>query len=245
MELKKEFDSKIKILIADDEPSITNSLAYALNREHYLVACAYDGKETLDKIESFKPDILILDVMMPEYDGYEVCKKINTDEKIGILMLTAKNNLMDKITGLELGADDYITKPFDLLELIARIRSLERRLKKSFAQKNIVKKEKENKKYEKGILIKSLERLIYIDGKEIELKPKELDLLIFLVKNNPYVLTREQILTNVWGMDYLGSSRTIDIHIQRLRKKLKNYSTCIQTVPCVGYKIKEFRGNLI
>ena len=240
----------IRVLVADDEANITDSIAYALKREGYDVECAYDGEETLKKITKFCPHILVLDLMMPVYDGYEVCRRIDPDTNMGILMLTAKNDLMDKVVGLELGADDYVTKPFDLVELLARIRSLVRRLKKASGILDNVEMDscdennyKENEDQKScNVDIKLLERLVYVDGEEVEFKPKEFDLLVFLAENNGRVFSREQILESVWDMDYLGGTRTIDIHIQRIRKKLGDYAVNICTVPRVGYKAVDFEG---
>lgn len=233
-----------KVLIADDEASITNSIAYALEREGYVVKRSYDGQEVLKQIDDFQPDILILDIMMPYFNGYEVCRRISPDSNMGILMLTAKNDLMDKVIGLELGADDYMTKPFDLVELLARVNSLSRRLKKSkgssVSKQNII-----SQYTSEGIEIKVLQRLVYVDGEHIDFKPKEFDLLVFLVKNCGRVFTREQILENIWNIDYFGGTRTIDIHIQRIRKKLGSYSSIVRTVPKIGYKVVDFKGVVI
>ncbi|MCT4593269.1 MAG: response regulator transcription factor [Anaeromicrobium sp.] len=225
---------EIKILVVDDEENITDTIAYALKREQYTVYTAYDGKEALDKIQKFHPDILILDVMMPKLSGYDVCKKIGYNTNMGIIMLTAKNDLVDKVLGLELGADDYMTKPFDLLELLARVRSLSRRIKK--AQSDMEKNYDDEilKVYEIKICLK--ERVVYIEDEIIDFKPKEFDLLAFLVKNKERTFSRYEILDRVWGQDYFGGTRTIDIHIQRIRKKLGKYSEILKTMPKIGYK---------
>ncbi len=228
---------EIKILVVDDEENITNAIAYALKRENYTVYTAYDGKEAMDKIEEFCPDILILDVMMPKLNGYEVCKRIEDSTKMGILMLTAKNDLIDKVLGLELGADDYITKPFDMIELLARIRSLARRIKKG--HDNIERKGEEEVIFLHKIKIHLQERVIYIQNEVVDFKPKEFDLFVFLIKNIKKTFTREEILDKIWGQDYLGGTRTIDIHIQRIRKKLGKYGEIIKTVPKIGYKAVE------
>jgi len=237
-------DDGVRVLVADDECYITDSIAYALQREGYIVCSAYDGKQAFDKINEFKPHILILDIMMPEYNGYEVCRRIDPDTTMGILMLTAKSDLMDKVIGLELGADDYMTKPFDLAELLARVRSLVRRLKKANLRK-LKSSEEIIKDKNKGVVINTSERLVYVDGENIEFKPKEFDLLVFLTKNIQRVFTREKILEMVWNMEYLGGTRTIDIHILRIRKKLGIYSNMIVTVPKIGYKAVNFDGDLL
>lgn len=227
----------MKILVVDDEENITNAIAYALKHEKYTVYTAYDGEEAMTKIKEFNPDIVILDVMMPKLNGYEVCKKIEPDSKIGILMLTAKNDLVDKVLGLELGADDYITKPFDMIELLARVRSLARRIKKI---ENRIEKNCDDeilRLYEMNINLK--ERVICIKDEIVDFKPKEFDLFVFLIKNIKKTFTREEILDKIWGQDYFGGTRTIDIHIQRIRKKLGEYGEIIKTVPKIGYKAVE------
>lgn len=226
----------IKILIADDECDITNSIAYALKRENYEVEVAYDGEEALNKIEAFNPHILILDIMMPKYNGYDICNSLKTDHNMGILMLTARAELEDKILGLELGADDYVTKPFDLIELLARVKSMARRLKKALN----LSKDKANDLNKVEVKIK--ERKILVDKIDVEFKPKEFELLLFLLKNKNIVFSREKILEEVWSLDYIGSTRTVDKHIQRIRKKLGAYGDSIVTVPKIGYKLIDLKG---
>ncbi|WP_113672109.1 response regulator transcription factor [Vallitalea guaymasensis] len=226
-----------KILVADDEENITNAIAYALEREDYQVYKAYDGKEALDIIREEQPDILILDIMMPEYNGYDVCKNIENTSQMGIIMLTAKSTLVDKILGLELGADDYITKPFEMQELLARVRSLQRRINKNDdVSKELI---DDNILEIDGIKVNVLERVAYVDNKQIDLKAREFDLLVFLMKNVKITFTRDIILDRVWDMDYYGGTRTVDIHIQRIRKQLGKYSSLIKTIPKVGYKMLE------
>ncbi|MCY6485247.1 response regulator transcription factor [Clostridium aestuarii] len=220
-----------KILVVDDEKSIADLIAYAFKREGYSVETAYNGEEALNKIKNFNPHILIIDVMMPKMNGFEVCRKLDNRENLGIVMLTAKNDIVDKVLGLELGADDYITKPFDIREVIARVKSLLRRLNKNT-----------NESEDTDIQIKDLkvmlkQRKVLIKGEELQLTPKEFDLLVLLLSNLDRVYTRDELLDLIWGMEYIGGTRTVDIHIQRLRKKLgKLYENIIQTVYRVGYK---------
>lgn len=228
---------KTKILVVDDEENIANSIAYALKREQYEVYTAYNGEEAMDIIHKHHPKILILDVMMPKLNGYDVCRKLVNDMTIGIIMLTAKSTLVDKVLGLELGADDYITKPFDIQELIARVRSLNRRIKKG--ENNEHKKNDNNIICIQGLKIDIKERAVYVDNNMLYLKPKEFDLLTFLMQNIRATLTRDKILDIVWGQDYFGGTRTVDIHIQRIRKKLGKYGGLIKTVPKIGYKAVE------
>ena len=220
-----------KILVVDDEKSIADAIAYAFKREGYSIETAYDGEEALKKIETFKPHVVILDVMMPKMNGYEVCKKLGDRDDLGIVMLTAKNDIVDKVLGLELGADDYIVKPFDIREILARTKSLIRRL-----NKNINESEDEEIKI-KDLRVILKQRKVLIKGEELELTPKEFDLLALLLSNLNRVYTREELLDLIWGMEYFGGTRTVDIHIQRLRKKLQEpYQDVIQTVYRVGYK---------
>ena len=220
-----------KILVVDDEKSIADAIAYAFKREGYIIETAYDGEEALKKIQAFKPHVVILDVMMPKMNGYEVCKKLGDRDDLGIVMLTAKNDIVDKVLGLELGADDYIVKPFDIREILARTKSLIRRL-----NKNINESEDEEIKI-KDLRVILKQRKVLIKGEELELTPKEFDLLALLLSNLNRVYTREELLDLIWGMEYFGGTRTVDIHIQRLRKKLQEpYQDVIQTVYRVGYK---------
>ncbi|WP_097027740.1 response regulator transcription factor [Clostridium peptidivorans] len=220
-----------RILVVDDERSIADAIAYAFKREGYSVETAYDGEEALNKIEIFKPHVVILDVMMPKMNGYEVCKKLDDREDLGIVMLTAKNDIVDKVLGLELGADDYIVKPFDIREILARVKSLLRRL-----NKNVNDSEADEIKI-KDLKIILKQRKVLIKEEELELTPKEFDVLVLLLSNLNRVYTREDLLDLIWGMDYFGGTRTVDIHIQRLRKKLQDpYQDIIQTVYRVGYK---------
>lgn len=223
-----------KVLVADDEKNIADSIAYALKRENYEVYTAYDGEEALEIIEMQKPQILILDVMMPKYNGFDILKKVSNNMSFGIIMLTAKSELIDKVLGLELGADDYITKPFDIPELIARVRSLCRRIEKSNITSSML-DEEDCFSYD-TFKIKFKDRIVYLDGEVLYFKPKEFDLLAFLMNNRRVTFTREVILDRVWGQEYLGGTRTIDIHIQRIRKKLGRYGSLIKTVPKIGYK---------
>lgn len=226
-----------KILIVDDEENILNVLTYALKREGYLVDKAYNGKEALLKVDNFSPNILILDLMLPEINGYDVCKKLE-GKNIGIIMLTAKSDIVDKLLGLELGADDYLTKPFDIREVIARVKSLSRRLNKNTD-------EKENIINIKNLTINLNERTVIIDSCNLELTSKEFDLLYLLLSNPNMVYSRDQLLDLVWKTEYFGGTRTVDTHIQRIRKKLgTDYQNLIQTVHGTGYRgVNRFNEN--
>jgi two-component system, OmpR family, alkaline phosphatase synthesis response regulator PhoP len=221
-----------KILVVDDEKSIADAIAYGLKREGYEVETAFDGEEAIRKINNFKPVVLVLDVMMPKLNGFEVLKKLQAADELGIVLLTAKNDIVDKILGLELGADDYITKPFDIRELIARVKSLVRRLQKNSQESS------ENEICIKGVKITLNERKVTVDGKEADLTPKEFDLLMLLASHPRIVFTRDELLDKIWGMEYVGGTRTVDIHVRRVRQKLGSYEDILQTVHGVGYKVE-------
>lgn len=220
-----------KILVVDDETRITDTITYALRREGFSVETAYDGAEALKKVETFRPLILILDIMMPKFNGYEVLRKMQNTTKIGVIMLTAKSDIVDKVLGLELGADDFIIKPFDMRELTARVKSLVRRLEK-VASSDI----KEELILGK-LKITVSERKALLEGTALNLTPKEFDLLALLASHTERVYTREELLDLVWGMEYIGGTRTVDIHMRRLRQKLgESYENMLQTVHGVGYR---------
>lgn len=222
---------KEKILIVDDEKSILDVLAYTLKREGYLVETAYDGQEALDKIKVFNPNILILDLMLPIINGYDVCRKLE-GKNIGIIMLTAKNDIVDKVLGLELGADDYLTKPFDIREVLARVKSLSRRFKKVTDIKD---NNSEITINEFSINLK--QRTVSINNVSLEFTSTEFTLLYLLLSNPNVAYSRDQLLDLVWGMEYVGVTRTVDTHVQRIRKKLgSKYQNLIQTVHGLGYK---------
>lgn len=228
-----------KILIVDDDELIANLIEENLKMEGFLTEVCHDGIVALKKVETYKPDLVVLDIMLPGLDGFHVCKELQ-DTGIPIVMLTAKNDISDKLVGLEAGADDYIVKPFDSRELIARIRSIFRRLE-MIRDKNA--KPDENIKPYAGFRIYEESRRAFINNTELNLTPTEFDLMLLFHKNPGRVFSREQLLDIVWGYDFLGDSRTVDIHIQRLRKKLENYSSCIETVFGVGYRFKELENE--
>ncbi|QAY67240.1 response regulator transcription factor [Paenibacillus protaetiae] len=221
-----------KILVVDDEASIVNAVAYAFRREGYTVETASNGEEALEKAAAFHPHVIVLDVMMPKLNGYEVCRRLENRKGIGIILLTVKNDIVDKVLGLELGADDYMTKPFDLRELTARVKALLRRVEKAGAA------EEPEGIIELGdVRIAVRQRLLEQDGKPVELTPKEFDLAALLLGHPERVYSREELLELVWGMEYAGGTRTVDIHVQRLRKKLGDAGQqLIQTVYGIGYK---------
>jgi DNA-binding response OmpR family regulator len=221
-----------KVLVVDDEFSIVNAISYALRREDFQVETAADGEAALRIVESFQPHVIVLDVMMPGLSGYDVCRRLENRRGMGILLLTVKNDIVDKVLGLELGADDYMTKPFDIRELIARVRALYRRVEKgaepapSYSPITIG-----------SVTVTPLHREVLVGNEKVGLTPKEYELLHLLVQHPERVYTREELLELVWGFDYDGGTRTVDIHMQRIRSKLGDECQhLLQTVYGVGYK---------
>jgi DNA-binding response OmpR family regulator len=220
----------VKVLIVDDEPAIVDLIKINLELEGFETLYCHSGTEAVKYAQSANPDLILLDIMLPDLDGFEVCKTIQ-DLNIPIIMLTAKNDIKDKLYGLELGADDYITKPFDGRELIARIKTILRRVDKY----NV----KDDTNINVGpICINTIERIVHIDGLEIALTPKEFDLLLLFCENPRKVFSRENILELVWGYEFIGDSRTVDMHVQRLRRKLGNYNPFVKTIFGIGYKFE-------
>lgn len=229
-------NTKQRILVADDDSNIAELISLYLTKEGYEVKKAADGREALQLIESFNPNLLILDIMMPEMDGYEVCREVRKTSRIPIIMLTAKGETFDKVLGLELGADDYMVKPFDTKELMARVKAVLRRLDIKGEAANV-------KKLTYPELVINLSNYsVTFRGKEIEMPPKELELLFYLAANPNQVFTREQLLNQIWGYEYYGDTRTVDVHIKRIREKInaedENLGWSIKTVWGVGYKFE-------
>lgn len=205
-----------KILVVDDEPSIRELVSMVLKREGYEVAEASDGKSGLAMAEKNNPDLIILDLMLPDISGHDICKKVSSNSNIPIIMLTAKNDIVDKVLGMELGADDYITKPFDNRELLVRVRALLRRTQNKETSSDTIKTGE--------LTICLSEKTVFKGNKQITLSPNEYQLLQLFAQNPQKVFTREELLLKVWGYDYLGDSRTVDITITRLRKKIEDDS---------------------
>ena len=222
-----------KVLIVDDDTHIVELIRLNLKNEGFETCTAYDGEKALELFRSEAPSIVILDVMMPKMDGLQVCREIRRISNIPIIMLTAKGETFDKVLGLELGADDYITKPFDIKELVARVKAV---LRRSEAKDNEAEKEVVFPK----LTINLSNYELKLDGEYINLPAKELELLYFLASHPNRVFTREQLLEEVWGFDYPGDTRTVDVHIKRLREKLKNVEANwkIDSVWSVGYRFE-------
>jgi DNA-binding response OmpR family regulator len=223
------------VLIADDEKNIVQLARMYLASEGFTVESAANGREALEKVRQVKPDLVILDLMMPDVDGWEVCRRLRKESDIPIIMLTARDDDVDKIVGLELGADDYVTKPFNARELVARVKAVLRRYSAGKAPERVL---------QVGNLRIDPERHeVTVDDRAVELRPKEFDLLTALARNPGVVFDRERLLKVAWGYDYYGDSRTVDVHVTWLREKLRDSTARIQTVWGVGYKLVEADGT--
>ncbi len=223
-----------KILVIDNDPAICELIKAHFESEGYEVKTVSDGSESISTFKLYEPDIVLLDIMLPRKDGWQVCREIREISSRPIIMISSKSDVFDKVLGLELGADDYLVKPFDIKELSARIKAVLRRCQKDTSQidEEIVKFE--------NIEISLQKYELKLKGKSIDIPPKELELLYFLASNYNRVFSRDQLLDKVWGFDYLGDSRTVDVHIKRLREKLQGVSDkwLIKTVWGVGYKFE-------
>jgi len=229
--------SKQKILIVDDDENIAELLSLYLTKECFETAIAPDGETALELYSKFAPDLIILDIMLPGMDGYGVCREIRTMSQVPIIMLSAKGEVFDKVLGLELGADDYMEKPFDTKELVARVKAILRRSKTSVTVSRDVEKDKEV--VLPNLKINLTNYAVEYMGSSIEMPPKELELLYFLASSPNHVFTREQLLDQIWGYEYIGDTRTVDVHIKRIREKLSdNENWKISTIWGVGYKFE-------
>ena len=229
---------KQKILIVDDDPSISELIELYLNKERYDTRCVEDGEEALREFASYKPDLVLLDLMLPGMDGYQVCREIRSRSDTPVIMLSAKGEVFDKVLGLELGADDYMIKPFDSKELVARVKAVLRRYNAKPQKAPGHEQVGDYVEYEDLIVNLTNYSVIY-KGHTVDMPPKELELLYFLASSPNQVFTREQLLDNIWGYEYLGDTRTVDVHIKRLREKLQdNESWSISTVWGIGYKFE-------
>ena len=227
--------SKQKILIVDDDNNIAELISLYLTKECFETKIVNDGEQALREFDSFHPDLLLLDLMLPGIDGYQVCRELRHTSDVPIIMLSAKGETFDKVLGLELGADDYIIKPFDAKELVARVRAVLRRFKVS--QPSAPSGEK-SVSYP-DLTINLTNYSVTYMGKQVDMPPKELELLYFLASSPNQVFTREQLLDHIWGYEYIGDTRTVDVHIKRLREKIKdNPSWSIATVWGIGYKFE-------
>ena len=224
-----------KIMIVDDDENIAELISLYLTKECFETRIVNDGEQALKEFVIFQPDLLLLDLMLPGIDGYQVCREIRHSSDVPIIMLSAKGETFDKVLGLELGADDYIIKPFDSKELVARVRAV---LRRSKAKQPAVPVSEKSVSYP-DLTINLTNYSVTYMGKQVDMPPKELELLYFLAASPNQVFTREQLLDHIWGYEYIGDTRTVDVHIKRLREKIKdNPSWSISTVWGIGYKFE-------
>ena len=223
--------SKLNIMVVDDENNICELLRLYLEKEDFDVTIVNNGSDAISLIRQNQPSLVLLDIMMPVIDGWEVCRQVREFSNVPIIMLTAKGETFDKVMGLELGADDYIVKPFDTKEVVARVKAVLRRSSSADTEGEV--------RYDK-LIVNIVKYELCVDGKVIDTPPKELELLYHLAKNPNRVYTRDQLLDEVWGFEYFGDSRTVDVHIKRLREKLEGVSDqwSLKTVWGVGYKFE-------
>lgn len=227
--------TKQKILIVDDDNNIAELISLYLTKECFETSIVNDGEQALKEFSSFSPDLILLDLMLPGIDGYQVCREIRHVSDVPIIMLSAKGETFDKVLGLELGADDYIIKPFDTKELVARVRAVLRRFK---AKQPAVNPSEKSVSYP-DLTINLTNYSVTYMGNHVDMPPKELELLYFLAASPNQVFTREQLLDHIWGYEYIGDTRTVDVHIKRLREKIKdNPHWSIATVWGIGYKFE-------
>ena len=228
---------KQRILIVDDDENIAQLISLYLTKECYETMMVHDGNEVMDAYRSFRPHLLILDLMLPGKDGYQICREIRRTDQTPIIMLSAKGEVFDKVLGLELGADDYMIKPFDTKELVARVRAVLRRT--GSAQPSQPQTSGQQVVSYLDLTINLTNYSVQYLGHELDMPPKELELLYFLASSPNQVFTREQLLDHIWGYEYIGDTRTVDVHIKRLREKLKDHpSWSISTVWGIGYKFE-------
>ncbi len=228
---------KQRILIVDDDENIAELISLYLTKECFETMMVHDGESALVAVQSFQPNLILLDLMLPGMDGYQVCREVRRDSEIPIIMLSAKGEVFDKVLGLELGADDYIIKPFDAKEMVARVKAVLRRFKSTTP--NVAEPENPSAQVVEypGLCVNLTNYSVLYKGEAIEMPPKELELLYFLTSQPNQVFTRDQLLNHIWGYDYVGDSRTVDVHIKRLREKIKDTENWgLSTVWGVGYK---------
>lgn len=232
---------KQRILIVDDDEHIAELISLYLIKECFSTEIAYNGQDALQLVSTFNPDLILLDIMLPDIDGYEICTQVRKTKQTPIIMLSAKGEVFDKVLGLKLGADDYIIKPFDSNELVARVKAVLRRtsvVPTAMVIAHDTERQGEFVEYD-GLLVNMTNYTVILDGVQVDMPPKELELLYFLAKKPNQVFTRDQLLERLWDYEYAGDSRTVDVHIKRLREKLnENHNWSISTVWGKGYKFE-------
>ena len=230
---------KQRILIVDDDANIAELISLYLMKECYETMIVGDGEEALKRFPEFKPNLVLLDLMLPGMDGYQVCRELRSSSQVPIIMLSAKGEIFDKVLGLELGADDYMIKPFDSKELVARVKAVLRRYQASPAAAITEPKQQGDYVEYPDLIVNLTNYSVIVDGKTVEMPPKELELLYFLASSPNQVFTREQLLDQIWGYEYIGDTRTVDVHIKRLREKIKDHNGwSLSTVWGIGYKFE-------
>lgn len=228
--------NKQKILIVDDDNNIAELIALYLTKECFETMIVNDGESALAAVDSFVPNLILLDLMLPGIDGYQVCREVRTKSTVPIIMLSAKGEIFDKVLGLELGADDYMEKPFDSKELVARVKAVLRRYKPVAAAPDT--SDTKQVEYPDLIINQTNYSVVYM-GHNVDMPPKELELLYFLAASPNHVFTREQLLDQIWGYEYIGDTRTVDVHIKRLREKISDHEAWkISTIWGIGYKFE-------
>ncbi|MCR5595174.1 MAG: response regulator transcription factor [Lachnospiraceae bacterium] len=228
--------AKQKILIVDDDENIAELISLYMTKECFETMMVHDGESALGAVESFEPDLMLLDIMLPGIDGYQVCREVRSHTNLPIIMLSAKGEVFDKVLGLELGADDYIEKPFDSKELVARVKAVLRRFKNTPSEN-----ETDDSEYVEytDLKVNRTDYSVIYKGQTVDMPPKELELLYFLASSPNHVFTREQLLDRIWGYEYIGDTRTVDVHIKRLREKLGDHDEWkISTIWGIGYKFE-------
>ncbi len=228
--------SKQKILIVDDDENIAELISLYLTKECFETMIVNDGESVMGAYESFSPNLILLDLMLPGIDGYQVCREVRAKYSVPIIMLSAKGEVFDKVLGLELGADDYIEKPFDSKEMVARVKAVLRRYKPAVTETP----ESNDKCVDyPNLSINLTNYSVVYNGQTVDMPPKELELLYFLAASPNHVFTREQLLDQIWGYEYIGDTRTVDVHIKRLREKIKDHENWkIATIWGIGYKFE-------
>ena len=230
---------KQRILIVDDDANIAELISLYLMKECYETKIVGDGESALREFPSFKPNLVLLDLMLPGIDGYQVCRELRTVSQVPIIMLSAKGEIFDKVLGLELGADDYMIKPFDSKELVARVKAVLRRYQAGSSAVSSVPTQQGEFGEDPDLVVNLTNYSVLYKGRSVDMPPKELELLYFLASSPNQVFTREQLLDHIWGYEYIGDTRTVDVHIKRLREKIKdNEYWSLSTVWGIGYKFE-------
>ncbi len=230
---------KKRILIVDDDENIAELISLYLVKECYDTEIVLNGEDALETFKTYQPHLVLLDIMLPGIDGYDVCREIRKDSNVPIVMLSAKGEVFDKVLGLKIGADDYMVKPFDSNELVARVQAILRRVAQYETQQNgVIEAQGDVVKYD-GLTVNLTSYSVVYNGEQIDMPPKEMELLFFLASSPNQVFTREQLLDKIWGYDYIGDTRTVDVHVKRVREKIKDgVNWSIATVWGIGYKFE-------